>query len=344
MSLIRPTLRAFRSTCVTLPAFVSALLLSAPGPALAADPAANTIQPRQFAAVAHDLTNKQFLLFGGTYGTTRYSDTWLFNASGWKLEHPAAHPEERVSSAVVFDSTRSEYVLFGGRVKKSASATCSLGAVPIGLPTELFCKDTWIFKNSNWTRKSPTTMPPRRELHAMAFDAASGQVVLFGGVGSTASAPLGDTWVWDGSNWKQVVTAHKPPARFLHTMAYDPINQRVVMFGGNGGIKILNDTWLWNGSDWLPAPKQTTPPDYYTGAGMGYSATLRKMVLFSGVTWNGARSGTPSYNSWSWDGAQWKKLPLTSFELVTDFSKLTPTQASKAVLASGTPSMLWLSR
>jgi hypothetical protein len=311
---------------------------------LAADPPANTIQPRQFAGVAHDLADKQFLLFGGTYGNTRYGDTWMLSVSGWKLVNPSAHPEARVSAALAYDSIRGEYVLFGGRVKKSSTTSCTLGTVPVGLPTELFCKDTWIFKNGNWARQAPATMPPNRELHAMAFDAASGQVVMFGGVGSTASAPLGDTWVWNGTTWKQIVTAHKPPARFLHTMAYDPINQRVVMFGGNGGVKILNDTWLWNGNDWLPAPAQATPPDFYTGAGMEYSATLRKMVLFSGVTWNGARSGTPSYNSWTWDGSQWKKLPLTSFELITDFSKLTPSLASKAVVASGTPSMVWLSR
>ena len=348
MSLFRPALRASRSSSATLPALISTLLpivlFAAAVPARAADPATTTIQPRQFAAVAHNSGGNQFLLFGGTYGGTRYSDTWLLGSSGWTLQHPATHPEERVAAAAVYDSLRSEYVLFGGRVRKSAAVTCSSGAVPTGLATELFCKDTWVFKNNAWTRMAPATMPPPRELHAMAFDAASGQVVLFGGIGATSSAPLGDTWVWDGANWKQVVTAHKPPARFLHTMAYDPISQKVVLFGGDGGGKILNDTWLWNGSDWLPAPTQTTPPDFYTGAGMEYSATLRKLVLFSGLTWNGARSGTPSYNSWSWDGSQWKNLPLTSFQLITDFSKLTAAQASKAILTSGTPSILWLSR
>jgi hypothetical protein len=227
-------------------------------------------------------------------------------------------------------------------VKKTASPTCSTGTVPVGLATELFCKDTWTFKKGIWTRMSPSVMPPQRELHAMAFDAASGQVVLFGGVGSTSSAPLGDTWVWNGVTWKEVVTAHKPPARFLHTMAYDPVTQKVVMFGGDGGSKILNDTWIWNGSDWLPAPAQATPPDFYTGAGMEYSSTLGKMVLFSGLTWTGTRVGAPSSNSWTWDGSQWKKLPPTSFLLITDFSKLTAAQAARAVVASGTPSMLWL--
>ncbi|MBB5057374.1 N-acetylneuraminic acid mutarotase [Granulicella aggregans] len=338
MSAIKPTARVILHACGAL------LALALPQTSRAAEPAANTIQPRQFAAVAHNSEDNQFLLFGGTYGTTRFSDTWLLGSSGWQLQHPSTHPEERVSAALAFDSIRDEYVLFGGRVKKSAAATCNAGAVPTGLATELFCKDTWVYKKNNWTRMSPATMPPRRELHAMAFDAASGQVVMFGGVGYTSSAPLGDTWVWNGSNWKQIVTAHKPPARFLHSMAYDPVNQKVVMFGGDGGVKILNDTWLWNGSDWLPAPKQITPPDFYTAAGMAYSSTLRKMVLFSGHTWNGARSGTPSYNSWTWDGNQWKKLPLTSFELITNFSKLTASQASKAILASGTPSMLWLSR
>lgn len=334
---IKPTAQVILRACGAI------LALVAPHIALAADPAANTIQPRQFAAVAHDSGDRQFLLFGGTYGTTRYSDTWLLGPSGWSLQHPAAHPAERISSSLVYDSIRDEYLLFGGRVKKSSATPCASGTVPVGLTAELFCKDTWTFKKGNWTRMSPATTPPQRELHAMAFDAVSGQVVLFGGVGTTSSAPLGDTWVWNGTTWKQIITAHRPPARFLHTMAYDPITQRVVLFGGDGGSKILNDTWLWNGSDWLPAAPQTTPPDFYTGAGMEYSSTLGKMVLFSGLTWNGTRTGTPSKNSWTWDGSQWKKLPLSSFKLITDFSKLTAAQATKALLSSGTPTMLWLS-
>ena len=36
--------------------------------------------------------------------------------------------------------------------------------------------------------------------HALAFDAARGRTVLFGG-GNGAGATFDDTWEWDGSTW-----------------------------------------------------------------------------------------------------------------------------------------------
>jgi hypothetical protein len=37
-------------------------------------------------------------------------------------------------------------------------------------------------------------------------------------------------------------------------MAYDPITQQVLMFGGKSdeiGAKVINQTWAWNGDDWV---------------------------------------------------------------------------------------------
>src|SRR6202035_5580108 len=52
--------------------------------------------------------------------------------------------------------------------------------------------------------------PPARTGAAMAFDAANGTVVLFGGNGRSRS--LGDTWIWDGSAWAQAHPSTSPPA------------------------------------------------------------------------------------------------------------------------------------
>jgi hypothetical protein len=53
----------------------------------------------------------------------------------------------------------------------------------------------------------------------MAYDAARGEVVLFGGWDGTL---LGDTWTWDGTTWTEEHPAISPPARILMGMAYDP--------------------------------------------------------------------------------------------------------------------------
>ena len=45
--------------------------------------------------------------------------------------------------------------------------------------------DTWTYNGVTWTKQSPSTSPPARSNAAMAYDPASGNVVLFGGANST---------------------------------------------------------------------------------------------------------------------------------------------------------------
>ena len=303
---------------------------------------APSLQPRQFAAVAHDSQHRQFLLFGGTYGSERFSDTWLLESSGWKVQSPRAHPNARISSAVTYDGAHNGFVLFGGRVTHAKPTTCSPGGTPQSLEKEDFCSDTWVFNSGNWTRKEPAKSPSPREGHAMVFDAARNQVVLFGGTAGGTASPLSDTWVWNGTTWKQVVPAHHPPGRFSHTMAYDPIHRQVILFGGDGGNKMLNDTWIWNGRDWEAAHIESTPPTFRTNAAMDYDATMRKMILFSGTAWTVKRNGLVAMDSWTWDGSRWAKLPASKFDLITNFTGLTAKQAGEGLLANGTPSYLWL--
>ena len=42
-----------------------------------------------------------------------------------------------------------------------------------------------------WTQQTPATSPIARDDASMAYDAATGSVVLFGGLG-----PFADTWTW----------------------------------------------------------------------------------------------------------------------------------------------------
>jgi hypothetical protein len=88
----------------------------------------------------------------------------------------------------------------------------------------------------------------------MAYDAARGQVVLFGGY------LMNDTWTWDGTDLTQRFPAHSPPARQLMGMAYDSTNGRVLMFGGTDGGG--DDTWTWDGTDWTQRlPRTFNIPD-----------------------------------------------------------------------------------
>ena len=95
----------------------------------------------------------------------------------------------------------------------------------------------------NWTRQAPAASPTARETASVAYDAATGNVVLFGGEGFHVRV-LADTWVWDGTIWAQQHPAASPPARQGASMAYDAATGNVVLFGGYAGA-LLSDTWTW---------------------------------------------------------------------------------------------------
>lgn len=69
----------------------------------------------------------------------------------------------------------------------------------------------------------------------MAYDDATGQVVLFGGDRDNGKGVgLADTWIWSGTTWSQRVVSPSPPGRYGAAMAYDPATKQVVLFSGIG--------------------------------------------------------------------------------------------------------------
>jgi hypothetical protein len=97
----------------------------------------------------------------------------------------------------------------------------------------------------DWTKQAPPTRPPALSDASMAYDAATGTVVLFGG-GGPRSSILGGTWTWDGSTWTKQAPATSPPARGFASMAYDAAASDIVLFGGSGNFD-FGDTWTWGG-------------------------------------------------------------------------------------------------
>jgi hypothetical protein len=63
---------------------------------------------------------------------------------------------------------------------------------------------TWLWTGA-WTRVHPGMAPPITSGVASAFDAATGQVVLFGGSGVTfrGAGWYDQTWTWNGSDWSR---------------------------------------------------------------------------------------------------------------------------------------------
>ena len=142
--------------------------------------------------------------------------------------------------------------------------------------------------------------PAARTGAVMAYDPATGDVVMFGGDGASGQ-PLADTWLWDGSAWSPALAASHPPARYGAQMAWDPQSQRVILLGGTGGSGCasgdrgdgvgssgaactqLQDAWAWDGSDWsqLDLGSGARQVGYYSleGASMATDPASGRIVL-----------------------------------------------------------------
>lgn len=135
----------------------------------------------------------------------------------------------------------------------------------------------------------------------MAYDSLHGQAVLFSGYNVGFAFPP-DTWIWDGVNWtnKTPQTTASPPAREYDGMAYDSVNNQVVMFGGaqgylNSTVGLLSDTWLWNGSIWTQE-HPTASPSPRAGPTMAYDSLHNFTVMFGGSLPDVAP------DTWTWYG------------------------------------------
>ena len=62
------------------------------------------------------------------------------------------------------------------------------------------------------------------------------------------------------ADWTRHMPTTSPPARELQGMAFDVVQQSVMLFGGYGAAGNLDDTWLWDGNDWTRPNLTTSPP------------------------------------------------------------------------------------
>ena len=216
------------------------------------------------------------------------------SAMDWERLAPAAAPSARITMDMAGVMNGTSY-LFGGCAAPTAFS------------------DTWSWNGTDWLRLTPAHNPGALFGHAMAYDAARNQIVLFGGE-TTSSSFSGETWVWDGSDWTQLKPVTSPPARAGHVMAYNPVTQRTVLFGGRSILSSeANDTWEWDGTTWSEKTGAAVPPARDSAA-MTFDAGNGVILLFGGVTGLYTTPGPVCFNdTWTWDGPSWlQKTPASA--------------------------------
>ena len=233
---------------------------------------------------------------------------------GWSRAGLGQGPSPRLHPAIAFDPDTSTTVLFGGRSGSQILA------------------DTWTWDGTAWTLRAPPTSPPPLESASVAYDDATHQVVLFGGV-TTGGAPTNATWAWDGTTWKQLTPSDNPTARFSASMALDPTTHTVVLFGGFAmpGVP-FGDTWTWDGINWTHASPSSSPAAR-GGAGTASNPTGVGVVIFGGSTGTQALADT-----WTWDGTTWtQQNPPRAPSARVDAAMAPEAGARAALLFGGSP-------
>ncbi len=225
-------------------------------------------------AMAYDSALGEMVLVAPDTSTTSPSadlETFVDSGGGWTRATPTASPPSREYAAMTYDASIGAILLFGGYA-----------------PDGAFLSDTWTFTGSTWTNVSgrSAVTPGARAAAALAYDAAGGFDLLFGGYGATgalSSGNLTDTWEYEDGNWSEVTGAGAPPLE--GAMAYDAALSEVVYYGGVtelGGCS--SATYAFENGTWTRIlASDASTPGALAMTSMTYDAALGGMLLFGGA-------------------------------------------------------------
>lgn len=211
-------------------------------------------------------------------------------------------PRGRRAASVIYDPLRDRMVLFGGDDDG---------------PTDR--NDVWELSfagSPKWRALEVTgTPPPARRGQSAIYDSARDRMIVFGGFDGAGygNGLQNDVWALSLSGaptWSQLAPGGTPPVpRAAHSAIYDPVQDRMVVFGGFDGSADRDDVWTLS----LAGPETWTrlnpggPAPRHAHSTM-YDPTRNRMVIFGGVS-NGTRLG----DAWALDLSfpQWSNLNPT---------------------------------
>src|SRR5262245_20369540 len=246
-------------------------------------------------ALAYSTQGAALVMFGGQ----GLSDTWALDVKtkSWTQMMPgqtAASPPglTELATAMAYDSDDDAFVLFGG-------CLCTGGVGPSS-------GDTWVYRLSTntWTKVTPAVSPQPRQGHNLVYDSGNKRVVLFGGVDPMTGTYFNDLWIYSftANTWTMVLPASSPSARRVAAMVYDPVQQRAILYGGEGSGRknpvALTDVWSLQLNP--PGSGNSTPtltslsPSTATDGSPGFTLTVTgaNFASTSVVRWNGANRST----------------------------------------------------
>jgi N-acetylneuraminic acid mutarotase len=226
--------------------------------------------------MAYDSGSNRIILFGGLRDYSRkpaLKDNWVFEAE--------TNTWTRMASALSLGLGAMDYDPIGDRIVFYLGSNAAYE----------MRKETWSYdlKSDTWTNLEPPEVPIGRFYTSMVYDSESRRMILFGGQNNEESGYYNDTWAYDPENntWKELTPKTSPSARAGAAIAYLPILDRVILFGGSGGFRntapFYNDTWLYdyNSNRWELLEPVESPPSRGFSA-MVYVPSMDRIILYGG--------------------------------------------------------------
>lgn len=248
----------------------------------------------------------------------------LWNGQGWLLPAPdlPAAQSPRVGAALTWSEAEHSLMLLGGRYGRSdcqgVSGPCCDGEAGA------FCNAMWKWNGSTFARATRTLTPgpgPRSE--AAVATVGNGLILVFGGYHEEGAMKtyraLDDTWIYSASGWSAAPSAAKPSPRLSAAIAYDPVHDAAVLFGGTtldaaGGCSdLLADTWIWRDAKWQ-LHKPAHAPSARRGARIAYVPDRKSLLLYGGIGLGTDGTATALDDAWEWQGDDWHPVRLTDLE------------------------------
>ena len=288
----RPATPLPGSVAVVVPALVLVLAMPASPPAGPASSEAGTPVadgawvpldpgPRMSHTLTADPARRRAIQFGGWDGEgssvpgAYHDETWVLDLAAqpvWRRIDPAGpKPGARIEHVAVRDVARDRLVVFGGR----AGAT--------------WYDDLWAFDLAHdaWSPLETKGEKPEALETRGVYDPVRDRVLFFGG--HRRGRELGDLWqlsLADVPTWSRLeASGIAPSPRRGHAMIYDPVGDRVIVFGGFAAGICRNDVWelrLSISPTWNRLVPEGEGPDPRYGHAAVYDARRQRLVVLGG--------------------------------------------------------------
>jgi hypothetical protein len=284
------------------------------------------------AVAAYDSLNDRLLVQGGRSDSLGLWQLALDGTGGWSpVPVPGASPSNRFDASLVIDTITRDVLFYGGHVDVGSS--CEVWRMPLQGPPSwdslspagspppplykpvvvydpprdrlIVCGRSWLDPDSlalyvlplgvpaHWQRLHPAGPEPLPRAAASAiYDPVGDRMVMFGGVFQSNSRPnavLSDIWelsLGSDPTWKPILPREATTGCFGQGTAYDPIGQRMIVFGGyfaSGQLTNRIAALSLRGEPvWSDVRASGRPPEPRVEPAMVYDARRDRLVVWSG--------------------------------------------------------------